>query len=110
MPNIRVKIISPEFKDGKYYKEKVVILETADERCTCRTKSRQILEDVPQSILRTVIPRNSDRVMVLRGPYKGKQATIEDSDRRSATIKLVGTISKSFSLKLDDISEYCYKN
>lgn len=106
-PNIRAEIRDKKFKDGRYYKEKVVILSTDGDKCTCRTKNHKVLENVPQSILRTVMPRsNDDLVMIVRGPNRGQLASIEHLGRHDATVKLVGKIFKPLNLSLDDICEY----
>lgn len=84
----------------------MVILETKGDHCTCRTKSHRILEDISQTMLRTVIPRKTGAtVMIVRGQYRGKLATLEQIGRHEATVKLLGTISKPFDISLDDISE-----
>lgn len=107
VPNIRVQIIDKNFKNGKYYKEKCAILKTYGKRCTCKCSNKKILEDISQSMLRTVIPRGSEYVMILRGDYKGKLARIKETDRHRNTVlvSLSGTISKPISLSMDDVSE-----
>lgn len=86
-------------------------METRGHECICRTKDKKILNNVQQSMLRTVIPSLSDpsiHVMILRGRYRGKLAKIDDVDwkRETAIINLMGYISKPFSIALDYISEF----
>ena len=97
-----------KFYDGRYYKDKVVIVETSGKKCTCQTKSKRILKDVPQSMLRTVIPHDSAYVMILWGKYKGKLAKIDHINwkENTATVKISGLMVPTISISLDDISEY----
>nr|XP_027201922.1 G-patch domain and KOW motifs-containing protein-like [Dermatophagoides pteronyssinus] len=111
VPKIRVQIVDKKYKNGRYYKEKVVIMETRGNECICRTKDKKILNNVTQSMLRTVIPSLSDpsiQVMILRGRYQGKLAKIDTVDwkHEQAMINLTGYISKPFSIALDDITEF----
>ncbi|KAH9497920.1 hypothetical protein DERF_013858 [Dermatophagoides farinae] len=111
VPKIRVQIIDKNYKNGRYYKEKVVITETRHNECICRAKDKKILSNITQSMLRTVIPSLSDPniyVMILRGKYRGKLAKIKDVDwkHEKAMINLMGYISKPFAIALDNISEY----
>lgn len=108
MPNIRVQIIDKSYKNGKYYKEKCVITETSGRKCTCKCDSKRTLENISQSMLRTVIPRGSEYVMVLRGENRGKLGRIKEVNRKqnTAIVQLSGVITKPLTLSLDDISEF----
>ncbi|XP_041358208.1 G-patch domain and KOW motifs-containing protein-like [Gigantopelta aegis] len=59
-PNMKVRIVDKHFKNGKYFKSKVVIIDVISKNnCICKTEGGQILENLSQDHLETVIPRET---------------------------------------------------
>ena len=110
LPNLRVRIIDKNYKNGKYYKEKVVISDVlTSNKCCCKTSDDRLLEDIDIKMLETVIPRNKDsNVMVLEGKYRKQLAVIvdKDKDRNEAEVQLLSDKRKVIKLNFDFICEY----
>ncbi|CAG0912563.1 unnamed protein product [Notodromas monacha] len=107
-PQLRVRMISRSYRDGKYYKEKLLIEDVpSPDYCVCRTEDRKILDDVKPKYLETVVPRHSgDRVMVVTGKHRGRLGSIVELDRESliAFVQIEhGSIAK---LSYDEICQY----
>ncbi|KAI7690195.1 G-patch domain and KOW motifs-containing protein, partial [Sarcoptes scabiei] len=110
VPGILAQIIDKNFKEGKYYKEKVVILKTIGDECVVKTKVNKIL-CLSQSMLRTVIPSSSStnsmpKVLIVLGKFRGQTARIKEINhkRNEALVRLIDT-ENSVSISLDSISE-----
>ncbi|CAB4035075.1 G patch domain and KOW motifs-containing [Paramuricea clavata] len=108
-PLIRVRIISKSFKNGKYYHKKAVIQDVVSRTtCVCRTDEGRLLEDVPQSVLETVIPKVDPRlILFVQGEHKGLVGEIvqTESSKQQAVIQILRdkNVVKSH---YDDICEY----
>lgn len=109
--DIVVKFIAKSF-DGKYYKQKAVVLEVIE---TYRAKIK-ILDSgdkikVDQAHLETVIPAIGKSVKVLNGAYRGCMATLKelDEDNFCVTIEITkGPLKGRIvnNVQYEDISKY----
>ncbi|KAK3737752.1 hypothetical protein QZH41_017215, partial [Actinostola sp. cb2023] len=75
-PQIRVRIISKDYKKGRYYNTKVrmvcVLDVTSKSGCVCETQDGRVLEGVSQSMLETVVPKSENAyIRIVRGSDKG---------------------------------------
>ncbi|GFS01519.1 G patch domain and KOW motifs-containing protein [Elysia marginata] len=108
--DLRVRMIDKSFGNGKYYKEKVVIVDVPTPGvCVCRTINDKVIPDVPQSSLETVIPRDDDaHVMIVSGSEIGQIGKImkRDKDRCLAIIQLLSDRDVVLRLQFDEICEY----
>ncbi|KAL4226343.1 hypothetical protein ACF0H5_014326 [Mactra antiquata] len=110
VPKLRVRLIDKHYKKGKYYKEKVIIIDVPDiDHCVCKTDDGKVLEDISQSMMETVVPK-SDRshVYVVSGKYRGQLAQVLERDKRSckATLQLLSNRDKVLLEDYDSICEY----
>ena len=107
--DIRVRIISKTFKGGRYYNKKVDIVDvTSIDRCMCKTDAKEILNDVRQSYLETVVPKTKGSyVKILRGKYRGQHARLVDRNKAECVATLQLLQSKEMKRVLfDDIAEF----
>ncbi len=93
LPNIRVRIISKQFQNGKYHLSKGTILDIPKPNsCTIQLDNNNtILDSVSESDLETIIPRECPcKVMIVHGNYKGKIGTClsKDSNKQTCHVQL----------------------
>lgn len=108
-PQIKVRIVSKDFKKGKYYNKKVKVVDVVSTgECICQTEQGRLIEDVPQSALETVVPKTLDsHVRVVGGDCKGQLAVLleRNTSKYSAVIQLL--LDKSvMTADYDDICEH----
>ncbi|XP_020627519.1 G patch domain and KOW motifs-containing protein-like isoform X2 [Orbicella faveolata] len=108
-PQTKVRIISKDFKKGKYYNKKVQVVDVVSrDRCICQTEEGRLLEEVPQSALETVVPKTLDtHVRVVSGQHRGQLAVLlkRDTSKSSAVIQLL--LDKNvITADYDDICEH----
>ncbi|XP_068759419.1 G-patch domain and KOW motifs-containing protein-like [Montipora capricornis] len=108
-PQTRVRIISKEYKKGKYYNKKVRVVDVVSaDSCVCEAEEGRLLEDVPQSALETVVPKALDsHVRIVKGRHRGQLAILleRDTSNYSAVIQLL--LDKSVcTVDYDDICEH----
>jgi len=92
--NMKVRVVSNNYRRGKFYREKVVVEDVYNDAgdCLCRhTASGELLDDLNESILETVIPKSSKDAYVIitsRGKSKhdGKCAKILRRDTNSCRV------------------------
>lgn len=73
------------------------------DECTIQLlDSGRVLEGVKERMVETVVPRVGERVMVLKGEYKGEIGILRASDDKSARVDVDGEI---LSYDLDDVCE-----
>ncbi|KNA15398.1 hypothetical protein SOVF_096450 [Spinacia oleracea] len=107
--HIRVKIISKSFKGGKFYLKKGVVIDAVGAR-TCdisMEESREIVQEVKQEILETVLPRRGGPVLVLFGKHKGVYGSLveRDTDRETAVVQDADT-QEMLHVQFEQIAEY----
>ncbi|KAL8580361.1 hypothetical protein ACOMHN_037460 [Nucella lapillus] len=109
-PNLRVRIVDKNFKKGRYYKEKVVIVDViSEDNAVCKTDDSKVLEGLSQSQLETVIPRGeSAYVMLCSGSHKGQLGRIikKDKDSCRALVQLLSDRDLVLKVEFDEICDY----
>ena len=108
--DLRVRIIDKDLKKGKYYKEKVVVIDVPyPGSCVCKTDDGKVIEGVLQSSVETVIPRHDNgHVAVVSGSHCGQIGVImkRDKERCLALVQLLSDRDTVLKLLYDDICEY----
>jgi G patch domain/KOW motif-containing protein len=107
-PFIRVKVQSKSFRNGKYYCKKGVIEDIiSGTRCAVRLDDGQVVDDIDQSHLETVIPPIGGRVMVVRGPDIGVRGSLREKDlnREVVYVQIEDELDVA-KFNMDDVSEY----
>eukprot|EP00049_Salpingoeca_infusionum_P019611 m.362684 g.362684 ORF g.362684 m.362684 type:complete len:331 (+) comp20750_c0_seq1:133-1125(+) len=107
-PDIRVRIVSKSYKDGRYYKHKVRVADvpSADD-VVCTDDRGRMLDGLKQRQLETVIPKEmNSTVMIVSGKYSGTRAKLiaKDDRKEKATVLIEETIAEELSF--DDVCEY----
>jgi len=86
---LKVRIISKSLKNGKYYKKKAIIIDVPDIfHCTLKViDDNQIIENVFETMLETVIPTKGDDVICVKGKYRGSIGSlIEKSNSKEICV------------------------
>ncbi|XP_006899346.1 PREDICTED: G patch domain and KOW motifs-containing protein-like [Elephantulus edwardii] len=90
--DLRVRFVDKLHKGGQYYNTKMIIEDVlSPDTCVCRTDENQILEDLREDMLETLIPKvRGERVMVVLGPQAGRvgQLIDWDTERNRALVRL----------------------
>lgn len=109
-PSLRVRIVDKHYKKGKYYKEKVVVMDVISlDSAVCETDDGKVLEDLSHSQLETVIPKSEPaHVMLCTGKHKGLLGKIikKDKDSSSALVQLLADRDIVLRMEFDEICDY----
>lgn len=106
-PSIRVRVISKDYKDGRFYNVKGIVTDLLDiYTFSLTTPSREILEDLTEVDVETVMPELNKTVLVLSGEYKASRATLIERNKRlnQVRVQLHDTL-EIITLTQDDVSE-----
>lgn len=107
--DLKVRVVSKEFSGGKYYCKKLDIVDIVDPwTCVCRTEGGRLLENVPQSILETVVPKKKGSLlMLLSKDNRFEIAELEEKDSKSSSVVCVTLIEKDVvTASYDDVCQY----
>ena len=106
--NLKVRLISKKYKKGRYYNSKVSIVDVVSPGvCLCQSDQGQLLEDVSEEMLETLIPKDiSQPVMILNGEYKGQVGYIQQKNPSTCIASvLMEDLDNCFNLSYDDICQ-----
>ncbi|KAK6023403.1 hypothetical protein OSTOST_10810 [Ostertagia ostertagi] len=86
--DLLVRFIDENYKKGKYFKEKMRVVDVASRKDISLEDSHGKMHyGIRQSSLETVLPRlEKSRVMIVRGKHKGLAATMEEKDKRRCLV------------------------
>jgi len=108
-PDLKVRCIDKKYKDGRYYEEKVIVIDVVtNDCCDCRTEEGKILEKMRCDKFETVIPRQAGSVLqVVSGEHKGELAELVDKDKAKcrAYVRLLLS-QKVVSKDYEDVCAY----
>ncbi|KAJ3586678.1 hypothetical protein NHX12_013074 [Muraenolepis orangiensis] len=108
--DLKVRFIDKVFKGGRYYNSKMRVEDVmTSATCLCRTEEGRLLDDVKQSMLETIVPKNdSEAVMVVLGQHRGQVGRIlqRDKDGCKALVQLERYEEEVFNLDYDTICHY----
>ena len=105
-PNIRVRIVSKSFQGGRLYLKKAVVADVLSPReCVLELEGGEVMNNVPQRVLETALPKRGGRVTVLQGPFRGQRGTMLDKKGEAASVQLVEDFSLH-NFMLDAIAEH----
>ena len=107
--DLKVRIVSEKFLKGKYYCKKVNIVDIIDPfTCICQTDSGKLLENVPQNILETVVPKlKGNLIMLLNKANRFEVAELEERDSKRNTIICVTLLEKQVvTASFDEVCQY----
>lgn len=109
-PNIRVRIISQNYKKGKYFNTKVNVIDVVSpDNCVCRTDNGTVLENLTQSDMETVIPKmEKSFVILVSSKHRGQLAELMSKDKKNckATVQLLKDRDEVLQVDYDSICEY----
>jgi G patch domain and KOW motifs-containing protein len=107
--HIRVRIISKDFKRGKYYLNKGEIVDVVGPT-TCDIsidETRELLQGVDQGMLETVLPKKGGAVLVLYGKHKGVYGDLvkKDLEVEMGVVRNADS-HELLNVQLEQIAEY----
>lgn len=87
--NIRVRIISKKYKDGSFYNVKGIVSDILNSSTFALiTPSKDILEDLREKDIETIMPDIGKKVKILTGPNKGALAVLLERNKRKNEVIL----------------------
>ncbi|KAJ3684462.1 hypothetical protein LUZ61_013626 [Rhynchospora tenuis] len=107
--HIRVRIISKDFKRGKYYLQKGEVVDVVGPT-TCDITmdgTRELLQGVEQDMLETALPKKGGAVLVLYGKHEGVFGNLvsKDSEREMGVLRDADS-HELVNVQLEQIAEY----
>lgn len=109
LPNINLRIISKDYKGGKYYQEIGYVNDILDSKTfTFVMKSGELFEDLEEKQLETVMPKVGERVLILKGDHKGVIGVLKDRNKKenSVLVKIEENQIEFLKMTQDDCSAY----
>ncbi|KAF3338137.1 protein MOS2-like protein [Carex littledalei] len=107
--HIRVRIISKDFKKGRYYLKKGEVVDVVGPM-TCDISmdgTRELLQGVEQGMLETALPKKGGAVLVLYGKHKGIYGNLVEKDLEEETGVIRDADSHELvNVQLEQIAEY----
>lgn len=106
--NIRVRVISKKFENGKFYNNKVIVNDIIDgESFSVVTEKGDVVVGLREKELETVIPGEEGKVMVVRGENKGKIAVLKmrDKEKNKVIVQIMEDL-QFLEMTQDDVCEY----
>ncbi|KAK5971177.1 G-patch domain-containing protein [Trichostrongylus colubriformis] len=105
--DLLVRFIDENYKKGKYFKEKMRVVDVASRKDISLEDSQGKMHyGIRQSSLETVLPRlEKSRVMIVRGKHKGRVATMEEKDKRRCLV--VARLLRSNEIVTVDFDDVC---
>lgn len=86
---IKLKIVSRKYEKGKFYLETGVVSDIlTPEVFTFVTDQGQILDDLKEKQMQTVMPKKGMNVKILKGEYKGKIAALVERRKKDNAVKV----------------------
>lgn len=105
-PSTIVKIVSKTFAGGKYYLHKAQVIDVISaDLCSAQLMNSKELLELDQKVLETVIPAVGEKVVVVKGPNKGRTAKVMQKAKGKAVIQFTADLS-SEEISFDDICHY----
>lgn len=107
--NIRVRIVSKEFKGGRLYLKKGEVRDVVSPtKCDISMdENKELIQGVDQEILETAIPKRGGPVLVLYGKHKGVFGNLVESDKERETgIVRDADTHALLNVRLEQIAEY----
>ena len=109
LPNINLRIISKNYRNGKYYEETGYVNDILDKRTfSFVTKNGDILEDLEEKNLETVMPKVGGKVLILKGDHKGVIGILKERSKKenNVLIKIEENQLEFIKMTQDDCSSY----
>ncbi|KAA0189295.1 hypothetical protein FBUS_05160 [Fasciolopsis buskii] len=104
-PNLRVKFLDKHYAGGKYYREKLTVLDAQDGGFfRCQTDNGRVLDDIDPRYLQTVVPHsNNVKVMIVDGARSGEMARLINQDPKRDEVDLKTRAGTMIQLSYDQV-------
>lgn len=106
-PGIRVRVVSKVVRDGRLYNLKAVVQDvTGVSTFTLFTDDRELLDDLAEKDIETLIPPLGRDVMVLAADHRGEVGKLVERDkRRNRVVVQLASTPVLLTLTQDEVSE-----
>ena len=108
-PDIHVKVRNKTLKGGMYYSKRAWVVDILPgNRCTLKIAGTgEMLEDIRQHDLETIVPAEGGHVKVVRGEFKGELGKVieKDADKDRVHVQLESDL-EIVTLGLDDVAQF----
>lgn len=109
LPNINLRVISKDYKGGKYYQEIGYVNDILDSRSfSFILRTGEFFEDLEEKQLETVMPKIGERVLILKGDHRGVIGVLKERNKKenSVLIKIEENQIEFLKMTQDDCSSY----
>ncbi|KAI8773767.1 G-patch domain and KOW motifs-containing protein-like [Biomphalaria glabrata] len=108
--DLKVRIVDKTLHKGNYYNNKAVIIDVPSAgTCMCRTEEGRVLENIHQSSLETIVPKEDNAyIAVVSGTHRGQIGQIikRHKDKCIAVVQLLTDRDNLLKLHYDEICQY----
>jgi len=109
-PGLRVRIIDRNYKGGKFYKEKVDVIDVPRPGCcSVLTFDRKRLDDLTYRMVETVVPKeDNSSIIIVKGEHFGKRGIILSREKTTyqAVVQLLNEPDTIVKLSFDVICQF----
>ncbi|MFH4975048.1 hypothetical protein AB6A40_001757 [Gnathostoma spinigerum] len=108
-PDLRVRFINKDYKNGDLYNEKVCVVDIVGRsKCIVRDESGRIYYDICEDWLETLVPKNKgSKVMLLGDRWSGQLAVVMERDKqRKRLLARILLTDELASVTFDDACEF----
>lgn len=109
LPNIYLRVISKDYRGGKYYQEVGYVNDILDSRSfSFIMKSGELFEDLEERQLETVMPKVGEKVLILKGQHRGIIGVLKERNKKenSVLVKIEENQIEFIKMTQDDCSSY----
>lgn len=83
LPDIVVRIVSKSYREGKYFEELATVIDILDGYSfSLQTVGGDLLEDLVEKQIETVMPSLGQKVLVLKGEFKGQTGVLVERKKK----------------------------
>ena len=101
--HLTVRIASKKYQEGKYYLKKGTILDVLSSRIILLIEGGEILEDIKERYLETIIPGLNENVLILKGKFKHQTGKLVKRNKKENLVWVqVDNSSEICELKQED--------
>lgn len=109
LPNINLRIISKDYKGGKYYQEIGYVNDILDSKTfSFVMKTGEFFEDLEEKQLETMMPKIGEKVLILKGDHRGIVGVLKERNKKenSVLVKIEENQIEFIKMTQDDCSSY----
>ena len=105
LPGIRLQVVSKKYRGGRYFEEIGRVEDVLDERSfTFITMKGEMLEDLEEKHLETIMPKVGEKIMVLKGENRGSVGVLHELKKKEnkLVVRIERNVLEYVDYALDD--------